>query len=207
MPQQGRRCERKVVRRLHTSFSGSPEVGNGLDGELAQLVPQAGLTSAQTDAVIPTGTPVSSRSRSLKAEFRRRTTFHSCTPTSGQVSHTVWHTFAILRIKSRQTPLFEPGSATFYRTGYRFCARPILPITYRSIRRPGGPTHPPSRGTEGVCPLGGGRDSGGGWNGGSRRSVRAKREQKNPRGSSESRGSKNGGYLLSQLVGQYHRRW
>ena len=125
---------------------------------LAQLVPQAGLTSAQTDAVIPPGTPVSSRSRSLKAEFRRRTTFHSCTPTSGQVSHTVWHTFAILRIKSRQTPLFEPGSATFYRIGYRFCARPILPMTYRSIRRPGGPTHPPSRGTEGVCPLGGGRD-------------------------------------------------
>ena len=51
-------------------------VGNGLDGELAQLVPQAGLTSAQTDAVIPTGTPISSRSRSLKAEFRPRTTVH-----------------------------------------------------------------------------------------------------------------------------------
>ena len=127
-----------MVRRLHASFSGSPEVGNGLDGELVQLVPQAGLTIAQTDAVIPPGTPVSSRSRSLKAELRRRTTFHSCIPTSGQVSHTVWHTFAILRIKSRQTPLFEPGSATFYRIGYRFCARPILPITYRSIRRPGG---------------------------------------------------------------------
>ena len=78
----GRRCERKVVRRLHASFSGSPEVGNGLDGELAQLVPQAGLTSAQTDAVIPPGTTVSSRSRSLKAEFRLRTTFHSCTPTT-----------------------------------------------------------------------------------------------------------------------------
>ena len=122
----GRRCERKVVRRLHASFSGSPWVGNGLDGELAQLVPQAGLTSAQTDAVIPTGTPVSSRSRSLKAEFRRRTTFHSCTPMAGQVSQTVWHTFAILRIKSRQTPLFEPGSATFCRTGYRFRARPIF---------------------------------------------------------------------------------
>ena len=57
-------------------------VGNGLDGELAQLVPQAGLTSAQTDAVIPPGTTVSSRSRSLKAELRRRTTFRSCTPTS-----------------------------------------------------------------------------------------------------------------------------
>ena len=66
-----------MVRRLHASFSGSLWVGNGLDGELAQLVPQAGLTSAQTDAVIPAGTTVSSRSRSLKAEFRRRTTFHS----------------------------------------------------------------------------------------------------------------------------------
>ena len=44
-------------------------VGNGLDGELAQLVPQAVLTNAQTDAVIPAGTPVSSRSRSLKAEY------------------------------------------------------------------------------------------------------------------------------------------
>ena len=64
-----------MVRRLRASFSGSPEVGNGLDGELAQLVPQAGLTSAQTDAVIPPGTPVSSRSRSLKAELRRHTTF------------------------------------------------------------------------------------------------------------------------------------
>ena len=31
-------------------------VGKALDGELAQLVPQAGLTSAQTDAVIPAGT-------------------------------------------------------------------------------------------------------------------------------------------------------
>ena len=49
-------------------------VGNGLDGELAQLVSQANPTSAQTDAVIPPGTPVSSRSRSLKAEFRRHTT-------------------------------------------------------------------------------------------------------------------------------------
>ena len=58
-----------VVRRLHASFSGSPWVGNGLDGELAQLVPPAVLTSAQTYAVIPAGTPVSSRSRSLKAEY------------------------------------------------------------------------------------------------------------------------------------------
>ena len=74
--------EWKVVRRLRAAFSGSPEVGNGLDGELAQLVPQACLTSAQTDAVIPPGTPVSSRSRSLKAELRRHTTFRSYTPTS-----------------------------------------------------------------------------------------------------------------------------
>ena len=29
--------------------------GKALDAELAQLVPQAGLTSAQTDGVIPTG--------------------------------------------------------------------------------------------------------------------------------------------------------
>ncbi len=48
-------------------------VGKGLDGELAQLVPLAGLTSAQTDAVIPAGTPLPSRSRSLKAEFRAST--------------------------------------------------------------------------------------------------------------------------------------
>ena len=46
------------------------QVSQGLDGELAQLVPRAGLTSAQTDAVIPAGTPLPSRSRSLKAEFR-----------------------------------------------------------------------------------------------------------------------------------------
>ena len=49
-------------------------VGNGLDGELVQLVPQAGLTSTQTDAVIPAGTPISSRSRSLKAEYPRNPT-------------------------------------------------------------------------------------------------------------------------------------
>ena len=90
------------------------------------------------------------------------TTVHYCTPTCGLESHTVWRTFTILRIKSRQTPLFEPGSATFCRTGYRFCARPILMITTRSLRRPGGPTHPPSRGTEGVCPLGGSRAAAGG---------------------------------------------
>ena len=31
-----------VVRRLHASFSGYAWVGNGLDGELAQLGPQSG---------------------------------------------------------------------------------------------------------------------------------------------------------------------
>ena len=53
-------------------------VGKGLDGELAQLVPRAGLTSAQTDAVIPAGTPLPSRSRSLKAEFRASTRAPDC---------------------------------------------------------------------------------------------------------------------------------
>ena len=36
-------------------------VGKALDVELAQLVPQAGLTSAQTDAVIPAGPRLPSR--------------------------------------------------------------------------------------------------------------------------------------------------
>ena len=35
--------------------AGSHGVGKALDGELAQLVRRAGLTSAQTDAVIPAG--------------------------------------------------------------------------------------------------------------------------------------------------------
>ena len=38
-------------------------VGKALDVELAQLVPQAGLTSAQTDAVIPAGTAPSLAAR------------------------------------------------------------------------------------------------------------------------------------------------
>ena len=38
-------------------------VWKALDGELAQLVPQAGLTSAQTDAVIPAGTAPSLAAR------------------------------------------------------------------------------------------------------------------------------------------------
>ena len=44
-----------VVRRLRAGFSGYAWVGKELDGELAQLVRQAGLTSAQTSAVIPAG--------------------------------------------------------------------------------------------------------------------------------------------------------
>ena len=58
-------------------------VGQELDGELAQLVPRAGLTSTQTDAVIPAGTLLPSRSRSLKAEFRR----HTSLPSSPLPSH------------------------------------------------------------------------------------------------------------------------
>ena len=38
-------------------------VGKALDGELAQLVPHAGLTSAQTNAVIPSGTAPSLAAR------------------------------------------------------------------------------------------------------------------------------------------------
>ena len=73
----GREWEGRMVRRLRASFSSSLKVGNGLDGELAQLVPPAVLTSAQTDAVIPAGTSISSRSQWLKAELRRHTTLPS----------------------------------------------------------------------------------------------------------------------------------
>ena len=59
------------------------QVGQELDGELAQLVPRAGLTSTQTNAVIPAGTLLPSRSRSLKAEFRR----HTSLPSSPLPSH------------------------------------------------------------------------------------------------------------------------
>ena len=54
-------------------LSATRVAGKALDGELAQLVPQVGLTSAQTDAVIPYRGPLPSRplSRSPKAEFRR----------------------------------------------------------------------------------------------------------------------------------------
>ena len=38
-------------------------VGKALDGKLAQLVPLAGLTSAQTNAVIPAGTAPSLAAR------------------------------------------------------------------------------------------------------------------------------------------------
>ena len=142
-----------MVRRLHASFSGSPWVGNGLDGELAQLVPHAGLTSAQTDAVIPPGTTVSSRSRSLKAEFRRHTTFTSN----------------------------------------------ILP-----------PTFPYQGGGPGVflrSPLGAARSAG--VNKRHRRRFWFGRQHKRkiPDCRKTIGDLKNGGYLLSQLVGQYHRRW
>ncbi len=43
--------------------AGSLGVGKALDGELAQLVRRAGLTSAQTDAVIPAGTAPSLAAR------------------------------------------------------------------------------------------------------------------------------------------------
>ena len=43
--------------------AGSHGVGKALDGELAQLGPLAGLTSAQTDAVIPVGTTPSLAAR------------------------------------------------------------------------------------------------------------------------------------------------
>jgi hypothetical protein len=46
--------------------AGSLGVGKALDGELAQLVRRAGLTSAQTSAVIPAGT-----APSLAARVRR----------------------------------------------------------------------------------------------------------------------------------------
>ena len=147
---------RKVVRRLHASFSGSPEVGNGLDGELAQLVPQAGLTSAQTDAVIPAGTTVSSRSRSLKAEFRHRTTFHSCTPTSSEQN------IRDGRGSGGLPPVAPGGSAE--RGGQTAASPPFLTFVQQHKRK-----IPDCRQTIGDL--------------------------------------KNGGYLLSQLVGQYHRRW
>ena len=43
-------------------------VGQELDGELAQLVPP-GLTSAQTDAVIPAGTLLPSRSQCAESRI------------------------------------------------------------------------------------------------------------------------------------------
>ena len=41
--------------------AGSHGVGKALDAELVQLVPQAGLTSTQTDGVIPAGPRLPSR--------------------------------------------------------------------------------------------------------------------------------------------------
>ena len=55
-----------------TAFRSSSKGGKALDAELAQLVPQAGLTSAQTDGVIPTGPlPSLPLAVCLKSEFRR----------------------------------------------------------------------------------------------------------------------------------------
>ena len=58
----------------HDGFQPVRVGGKALDGELAQLVPQAGLTSAQTNAVIPfrdrTFPPAP---LSLKSEIRRST--------------------------------------------------------------------------------------------------------------------------------------
>ena len=53
--------------------AGSHGVGKALDAELAQLVPQAGLTSAQTNGVIPASRDRAfpRGSRSPKAEIRR----------------------------------------------------------------------------------------------------------------------------------------
>ena len=52
--------------------AGSHGVGKSLDAELAQLVPQAGLTSAQTNGVIPASRDRTfpRGSRSPKAEIR-----------------------------------------------------------------------------------------------------------------------------------------
>ena len=62
-------------------------------------------------------------------------------------------------------------------------------------------------GTEGVCPLGGSRVATGGKQRQGRRFSFERSENKRTRLSSDNRVPKNGGYLLSQLVGQYHRRW
>ena len=52
-----------------TAFRSSSKGGKALDAELAQLVPHAGLTSAQTDGVIPAG-PLPSLPLASKPESR-----------------------------------------------------------------------------------------------------------------------------------------
>ena len=72
-------------------------------------------------------------------------------------------TFAHVRCILRQTPLSNPGSATFQHAGGFFCARPISrPVKSRTriLRRPGGPTYPPSRGTKGGVAPGAARSAG-----------------------------------------------
>ena len=55
-----------------TAFRSSPKGGKALAAELAQLVPRAGLTSAQTNGVIPAGhAPSLPLAVCLKAEFHR----------------------------------------------------------------------------------------------------------------------------------------
>ena len=83
-------------------------------------------------------------------------------------------TFAHVRCILRQTPLSNPGSATFQHAGGIFCARPISrPVKSRTriLRRPGGPTYPPSRGTKGGVAPGGSAKRGGLTQGSARKKV------------------------------------
>ncbi len=57
-----------------------------------------------------------------------------------------------------------------------------------TIRRPSGPTHPPSRETEEVCPLGGGREAAGGWTAVADVRFERSENKKSPRLSSDNQG-------------------
>ena len=57
-----------------------------------------------------------------------------------------------------------------------------------------------------VAPSGAAR-SAGGWTAVAGVFDFCAERKKSPRSSFDDRGLENGGYLLSQLVGQYHRRW
>ena len=76
--------------------AGSHGVGKALDGELAQLVRQAGLTSAQTSAVIPAGT-----APSLAARVRRNPNFAVTPPPPGVLFRGFLFFSAIYRLKTR----------------------------------------------------------------------------------------------------------